>query len=99
MKTTTPSREEVRDILRRCLPSEDYRAVLFGSRARGGEHGRASDWDIGILGPTRLHGAVVQRIREELEALRTLHTFDVVDLSAVPESFRADVLAEAEPLT
>ena len=98
MKTTTVSREEVHDILRRCLPSEDYRAVLFGSRARR-EHGRASDWDIGILGPTRLHGAVVQRIREELEALRTLHSFDVVDLTAVPESFRAAVLAEAEPLT
>ena len=87
---TTPNLEEVSAILKRFLPAE-YQAVLFGSRATGHARPR-SDWDIGLLGPTALRGAIVEHIREELEEMRTLHSFDVVDLNTVPDFFRKAAL-------
>lgn len=65
--------------------------MLFGSRARGDAR-PTSDWDIGVIGPEPLRGAVLERIREALEGIRTLHTFDVVDLSSVPLAFRDQAL-------
>lgn len=47
-----------------------------------------SDWDIGIIGSAPLRGAVMELIREDFETLRTLHTFDVVDMTTVSDSFR-----------
>jgi predicted nucleotidyltransferase len=94
---TAPDLERVRGVLRRHLRGE-HRAILFGSRAHGSARAR-SDWDIGIVGPRPLRGAVIQRIRDELEALPTLHSFDVVDLNTVPEGFRAAALANAVALT
>ena len=97
MANTAPNLDDVRRILREQLPSPAYHAVLFGSRARHRAR-PGSDWDVGLIGPAPLPGAVVQRIREALEDLRTLHTFDVVDLVATPDAFRAEALANAEPL-
>ena len=85
-RSTIPDLIEVSRRLKRNLPA-GYRALLFGSRATG-QARPGSDWDIGILGPTALRGAVVQSIRDELDDLPTLHTFDVVDLATVPDSFR-----------
>ena len=87
---------EVSLVLRGLLPST-HRAVLFGSRATGAA-GPRSDWDIGITGPGPLDGAPVERVREALEALPTLSTFDVVDLAGVPEGFRARALREGVAL-
>lgn len=70
-----------------------HRAVLFGSRATGAA-GPRSDWDIGIIGPAPLDGADVERIREALENLPTLSTFEVVDLTGVPDGFRERALRE-----
>jgi hypothetical protein len=84
-------------IVRRHLPAASYRVVLFGSRARGAAR-RGSDWDIGVLGPAPIRGAVLQRIRDDLEHLPTLAAFDVVDLSTVPPAFRESVLQEAVDL-
>jgi hypothetical protein len=42
-----------------------------------------------------LRGALVERVREALDGLRTLHSFDVVDLSTVPEGFRDLALRHA----
>ena len=91
---TTPDLEAIAAILRRHLPSGEYRAVLFGSRATG-QARIGSDWDIGILGPQPLRSATMQAIRDELDELRTLHSFDVVDLTTVPDSFRAIALQQA----
>lgn len=89
--STAPKLEDVSRILKRHLPPGQYQAVLFGSRATGNA-GSGSDWDIGILGPKPLRGAIIQSIRDELDEMRTLHTFDVVDLRTVPDSFRASAL-------
>ncbi len=73
-------------MLNRHMPATHH-AVLFGSRATGSAR-PGSDWDIGILGPQPLRGAVLQATRDDLHDLRTLHSFDVVDLTTVPQSFR-----------
>ncbi len=60
--------------------------------------GPRSDWDIGIVGPAPLDGAILERIREALDELPTLATFQVVDLSTVPEGFRDRALREGTAL-
>jgi predicted nucleotidyltransferase len=95
---TTPDLRRVAAIVRRRLPSAEYHVFLFGSRAEGG--GRpVSDWDIGVLGPAPVRGAVLQAIRDDLDDLPTLHRFDVVDLSTVPDEFRDAALRGALELT
>ena len=94
--TTEPQLEVVASVLRRHLPSA-WRAYLFGSRARG-EQRPGSDWDIGLVGPEPLAGAVIERIRADLEDLPTLHTFEVVDLLTTPAGFRDAALRGSRPL-
>ena len=93
---SSPDLAEVARILKRFLPPE-YQAVLFGSRATGRARS-GSDWDIGLLGPRALRGATVEHIREALEELPTLHTFDVVDLATVPDYFREGALRKVVKL-
>jgi predicted nucleotidyltransferase len=90
---TVPDLGEVSAILKRHLPA-GYQAVLFGSRATGKASPR-SDWDIGLLGPKPLRSRLVGDIREELEEMQTLHTFDLVDLTTVPDYFRKSALRMA----
>lgn len=94
---TEPDLDAVIAVLRRHLPSAEWRAVLFGSRARG-DASVGSDWDIGVLGPAPVRGAVIERIRADLGDLRTLHRFDVVDLAGTPAPFRAAALRDSMPL-
>lgn len=105
VQTTSPpgARDEAQALfaaisrtVRELLPP-GYRAVLFGSRATGAS-GPRSDWDIGITGAGPLDGACVERIREALENLPTLATFDVVDLAGVPDGFRERALGEGAAL-
>ena len=72
---------------------ETHRIVLFGSRATGDASPR-SDWDIGIVGPSPLDGALIERMREALDRLPTLRSFDVVDLSNVAPGLRQRALSE-----
>ena len=94
---TEPDLGDVAAIVRRHLPHPEFRAYLFGSRAAGRAR-RGADWDIGILGPLPVRGAVLEAVREDLEALPTLHSFDVVDLTAADADFRAAALRTAIPL-
>jgi predicted nucleotidyltransferase len=90
-------RVAIRESVQKFLDIELYKLFIFGSEASGMAD-RRSDIDIGILGPQPLSGAVMQRIREDLETLRTLRPFDVVDLSRVDEAFKAEALEHAERL-
>lgn len=92
--STAPDLNQIIAVLQRHLPSAEYHAMLFGSRAQGTAR-PGSDWDIGITGPQRIRGTVLQAIREDLADLRTLHTFDVVDLTTVPATFRDVALQHA----
>jgi predicted nucleotidyltransferase len=95
--STKPDLAAIRAVLKRHLPAAEYHAYLFGSRATHRER-PLSDWDIGILGPAQLRGAVLESIRDDLESLPTLHTFDVVDLAGVTDAFRRAALREAVQL-
>ncbi|MEK6573008.1 MAG: HI0074 family nucleotidyltransferase substrate-binding subunit [Chloroflexota bacterium] len=94
--TTAPNLNDVTRILQEFLPAH-YGAVLFGSRATGRARPE-SDWDIGVLGPEPLSGKVVETIREELDELPTLHTFDVVDLVRAPEQLQRSALRGARTI-
>lgn len=94
---TTPSLAEFTHLLRHYLPA-GYSAVLFGSRATGRARPR-SDWDIGVLGPEPVPTQVMGNLREALEALPTLHTIDLVDLTTTPDYFRKMALKKVVQLT
>jgi len=92
-----PLRAAIRESVQKFLDRKSHELFIFGSEANGTAD-RRSDIDIGILGPQPVSGAVMQQIREELETLRTLRSFDVVDFSRVDESFKAEALEHAERL-
>lgn len=97
VQQTAPALDAVARLVRPLLPP-GYRAVLFGSRAAGTAR-PTSDWDIGILGARPLDGATLERIREAIEGLPTLHTLEVVDLTSVAPAFREAALSRAVALT
>ncbi len=88
--------DDIARTLRPLLP-RTHRALLFGSRATRHASIR-SDWDIGVVGPTSVDGAVLERMREALEQLPTLRTFDVLDLLTAPPELRERALAEGVAL-
>lgn len=63
--------EKIVDI---CKKNEVKEAVLFGSRAKGTAHEK-SDFDIAVLGARD-----IDEIREQIEEIPTLYSFDIVDL-------------------
>ncbi len=90
-------RGAIRAIVERHLDLDRYRVFLFGSESTRTAV-LASDIDIGILGDEPVPGRVMESIREELERLRTLRTFDLVDFFSVEDSFRSAALKHAERL-
>ena len=92
-----PLRQAIRQTLARFLNLDQYEAFIFGSEV-GGSGSSRSDIDIGIQGPDPVPGATLQRIREELETLRTLRVFDLVDFSCVDDAFKAVALRHVEKL-
>src|SRR3989442_14640777 len=84
-------RVAIREAVKKSLDLNIYKVFIFGSEASGVSD-RRSDIDIGILGPQPVSGTVMERIREDLDTLRTLRPFDVVDFSRVDESFTAEAL-------
>lgn len=91
-------RDAIKDSVTKFLDLERYQLFIFGSEASGVAD-RRSDIDIGIFGPQPVSGTVMQQIRYELETLRTLRAFDVVDFSTVDASFKQQALEHAERLT
>lgn len=90
--------DEVRRIVLRFLEGRKARVYLFGSWARG-EACRISDIDVAILPSEPLPLGLLPDIDEALENSASLYPVDLVDLTTVPEAFRARVLAEGIPWT
>ena len=59
---------------------------LFGSRASGSAK-KNSDFDIAVEWKERIPLFIMSKIREELEKLPTLKSFDLVDLKICSEEF------------
>ena len=90
-------RRAIRETIARFVDLNSHEVFIFGSEATAARNGR-SDIDVGIFGPHPIPGSVMQRIRGELERLRTLRTFDVVDFARVDESFKTVALQNVERL-
>jgi predicted nucleotidyltransferase len=87
----------IRETLARFVDLNLYEIFIFGSEA-GAARSNRSDIDVGIRGPRPIPGSVMEQIRAELERLRTLRTFDVVDFAKVDESFKAVALQHVQRL-
>jgi predicted nucleotidyltransferase len=90
-------RAAIKEIVSRHLNLSRYHLFLFGSESAGTTM-RGSDIDIGILGDGPVPGRIMERIRSDLETLRTLRRFDVVDFFGIGENFRSAALRNAERL-
>jgi len=89
--------QEAVRIIRRYLPENRFKLMLFGSWAKDTAQ-PTSDIDIGILGDENIDEMLLLRIKEELKGIPTLRSIDIVDLGAADESFRKEVLSHAKPL-
>lgn len=96
-KEIGPILKLVSQIVRRHVPEEACRILLFGSWATL-EAIPTSDIDIAILGETPLDNLTIARIREEIDGLPTLRKVEVLDLWEVDDRFREKVLQQAEVL-
>ena len=77
--------------------SNEYKVLIFGSWARG-DALETSDIDIGILGKKRVPWNLMVKILEKTGEIPTLRSIDIVDLNAVDENFKNNVLRHAKIL-
>ncbi len=75
----------------------NIKIILFGSRAKGNytEH---SDFDIAIEKEGSIPFDVLYRIREELDELPTLKSFDIVDLTLIDNDFKSLIMETGKVL-
>ncbi len=93
------SKEELKDkirvILSKSIKEPHFKAFFFGSRASSKATQR-SDIDIGISAAKPIPLNVLGEIKEELEKLRVLQKFDVVDFNDADEDFKKVALNSIE---
>ena len=82
-------------VIRRYLPDESCRILLFGSWATL-EAAPTSDVDIAIAGPTAIVSAVMSNIHEEIDKLPTLRKIQVIDVQQVDDRFRDHILTQGQ---
>lgn len=68
------------------LDLNEHQLFIFGSRATNLGDDR-SDIDIGILGKNKLSPNTLYSIKEEIDDLPTLYSFDLIDFASVSPSF------------
>lgn len=80
-------KQEVLGILGKHLDLSKHKVFFFGSRVtnKGTER---SDIDIGVEGPKPLPISVLGSIKDEVDALPTLYSIDVVDFTGASDTFR-----------
>jgi len=89
--------KKITDIIKGYL-KENYKIFLFGSFAKN-KALTTSDIDIGILGETKVPWSTMVKIKEEIDKIPTLRSIDLVDLNAVSENFKNNVLRNAKVLS
>ena len=95
--STAPNLTEIKDrLLKHFSPTESF-VFIFGSRADDSARIN-SDWDIGIVAQKTIRGATMEKAREELEEIRTLHSFDLVNFANVSDQFKKIALSHIKPL-
>lgn len=94
---TQPNKDEIKDRLIKYFSPEDCFIFIFGSRATNSARYN-SDWDIGLISKNIIRGAKMEKARENLEQIRTLHSFDLVNFANTSEEFKSIALQHIEPL-
>lgn len=84
--STAPDINIIREKLKRHFDPKNCFVFLFGSRAAGTARYN-SDWDIGVISQKPLRGSVLEKAREDLDNIRTLHSFELVDFAGTGEAF------------
>ncbi len=79
-------KKELLEIIGKYLDLSKHRVFFFGSRVTGKGNER-SDIDVGIEGPYRIPGAIMENIREDVDALPTMYTIQIVDFKFVSDEF------------
>lgn len=87
---------EVIRIIRKYL-TDEYKILFFGSRVKGSAL-NVSDVDIGILGKKKAPWGLMAKILDKTGEVRTLRSIDVVDLNAMDDNFRNNILKYAKIL-
>lgn len=88
-------KDEIIGIIRKNVKAEHYKVFFFGSRANGKATAK-SDIDIGIEAEEAVPPRVLSEIRDELENLRTLNKFDLVDFKKADKNFREVAMQSIE---
>ncbi|MFC1754051.1 nucleotidyltransferase domain-containing protein [Thermoproteota archaeon] len=83
----TQLKQSLLTILKKHLKISDYSIFYFGSRCRKNPS-EGSDIDIGLEGVAPIELAVLNKIRYDINKLKTLYTFDLVDFSRVDNDFK-----------
>jgi len=90
-------RRDIARIVGKHLDTDKYRVFFFGSRVKGDSMPR-SDIDIGIEGPEDVPFAILEKIKEDIDALNKLYKIDVVDFRNTSKEFRDVALQHQEAL-
>lgn len=100
MKKTTIQQlyQEIATTIFQHVDPRTHRVFIFGSRARG-DNSERSDIDIGIEGPTKIPGYTMTNIREALDLLPTLLSFDVIDFYSASDKFKKEAYTTIKPLS
>jgi predicted nucleotidyltransferase len=80
----------LKSVLEKHLQS-NCKSFIYGSRTHA-NHRKFSDLDIGILGPIKLSASTLVSIQSELSDSNIPYLVDVVDFSAVSNSFKNKAL-------
>lgn len=88
-------KDEIIDVIKKNIKAEHYKIFFFGSRANGSATAR-SDIDIGIEAQDRIHSRIIGNMKDDLEKIRTLNKFDLVDFNAVDDNFKRVALEAVE---
>lgn len=87
--------EKLKETILSMLKGQDARVILFGSRARGDNTGRA-DIDIGVIPGKEFDRKKLVFLRDYIEeTLNIPYKVDIVDFSMVSAGFREMTLKEA----
>ncbi|MDP3956169.1 MAG: nucleotidyltransferase domain-containing protein [bacterium] len=80
-------KDDIVRIISKQLDMTTTHVFVFGSHADGTAHA-GSDIDIGIETSEPLPDATMALLKEELESLPTLRSFELVDFATVSDEFR-----------
>ena len=81
------------EVIKEFLP--DAVVIVYDSRAKG-YYRPNSDLDVAILTDGEVPAPLIAQIREKLDELPTLVSFDLVDLKTVSEEFKKVILKEGK---